>query len=64
MPKCRHPDCFYRRGWVNSSCDYALLTGKLRPCDAGECRGVYVPSRLCNVSRRTVPSIRSGGKGA
>lgn len=64
MPKCRHPDCFYRRGWVSSSCDYALLTGKRRPCPAGECRGVYIPSKLCAVSRRTVPSLRPGGKGA
>lgn len=64
MADCKHPDCFYRRGWVNISCDYAIITGKKRPCPAGECRGVYVPSRLCADSRRSVPSLRPAGKGA
>ena len=62
--KCTHPDCFYRRGWKNSSCDYALLTGRRRPCPAGDCRGVYVPVRLCAANRRFAPSLNLGGKGA
>lgn len=35
---CKHKDCKYR-GWVGGcrSCDYLLITGKLRDCNISEC---------------------------
>lgn len=46
MVHCKHLDCMYRswHGHVDV-CDYIGMEGRRRPCPAGECKGVYVPSK-------------------